>query len=143
MPPSTAGRKAKIYVSTDTDGAPTGYNEITGIGSVQFKIGGNVIDDSEFGIEWEQNIVGIPNATISLSGGCRDTDTTGQMALLAAKIAGNMIWYKWASTGDAGLVFEQQASVGDIEVSADVKDRVTFSASLVGNGAATGTPPTP
>lgn len=143
MPPSTAGRAARIYVAADSSGSPGSYNEIAGIGNVQFKIGGQVIDDSEFGIEWEQNIVGIPNATITLSGGCRDTDTNGQILLINAKINGTLVWYKWAATGDSGLVFEQQASVSEIDVSSQVKDRVTYSASLVGNGAVTPTIPSP
>lgn len=134
MPSSVAGRKARIYVAADSGGAPGSYNQILGIGNVTHSINGATIDDSEFGIEWVQAISGIPGGTVSMTGGRRAGDTTGQNVLAAALISGDPIWYKWLYGGVDGDGFEQQAYVVKFETGADVKDRVTVSIDLAGNG---------
>lgn len=131
---SVAGRKARIKVAADVDGAPGTYYDVLGIKTVTQSIDGATIDDSEFGIEWGQNIVGIPGGKLSMSGGRRTGDTTGQNVLLAALISGAFVWYQWLYNADADEGLEQQASVTKFETGADVGDRVTVSIDLMGNG---------
>jgi predicted secreted protein len=135
MASSVAGRTARIKVATDSAGTPGTFNDVTGIKTVQHSIDGQTIDDSEFGIEWVQSIVGLPGGKLSMSGGRRSGDTTGQNVLQTALTTGVFVHYKWLYTGSAG--FQQKAIVTKFAVSADVNDRVTVDIDLAGTGAIT------
>lgn len=84
--PSTAGRKCKVWWSADN--SADSYNLVAGIDSISGGPESPEINDDEFGVEYEQSITGIIGLPFTLSGGLRSGDTTGQIAMLNAQIAG-------------------------------------------------------
>ena len=83
---STAGRKCKVWFSTDN--SADSFHLVAGIDSISGGPESPEITDDEFGVEYEQSITGIIGLPFTLSGGLRSGDTNGQMAIQTAMLAG-------------------------------------------------------
>lgn len=130
---SIAGRKCKVYVSTDSG---VTYSQMLGISSFTGGQSAVPIDDSEFGIEWMQKLTGILDNKISLEGGYRPADSTGQIAIRGAMVAGNTIFFKVLFDGTT-YGWSQEMMCSKFEQPTDVKDRAKISIDLEGTGAVT------
>lgn len=130
---SIAGRKCKVYVSTD---GGTNYDQILGIESFGGGQSAAPIDDSEFGIEWMQKITGILDNKISMEGGFRPADSTGQIAIRDAMVDGDSIWFKVLFDGTT-YGWKQEMICSNFAQPTDVKDRAKVQIDLEGTGAVT------
>ncbi len=134
MASSTAGRKSVVSVSSVAGGAGT-YYPVLGINTLTWNIAGATVDDSEFGVDWVQRIQALKDCKVSLSGGRRQADSTGQAAILSALTADTELWMKVLYDGTHG--FKQQCLVGKFDTDAKVADKVGVSIDLEGTGAVT------
>ncbi len=127
MSSSTAGRKAKVYWSTNNGAAS--YNLVAGIDMVSGGPESPEITDDEFGIEYEQSLTGIIGLNFTMSGGSRlGSDTTGQDAILAADINGTSpAGYMAVLFDGSGIGWKSAVNISKIAVDAKVRDKVNIS----------------
>jgi predicted secreted protein len=129
--PSIAGRKCTISVSTDSGST---YHVMLGIATIS---GGGPtaapIDDAEFGIAWMQKITGILDNKISLKGGFRGADSTGQIAIRTAQVAGNTVFIKVLFDGTT-YGWTQEMMCSKFAPNGDVKARIDVDIDMEGTG---------
>jgi predicted secreted protein len=133
--PSVPGRTT--VVSWSSDGGTT-YHPITGIDSFQDGLSASPIADNEFGDQWSQNVPGILDNKISMSGGLRIADTNGQVAIETALKAGTYGYIKVLWDGTNG--YSQQVLVTKFQGGSKVADRVVVTIELASQGAPTNLP---
>jgi len=80
-----AGKKARLKVSTTLGGT---YTIVAGLKSISLELNGAMVDDSEFGVDWVERLLGVNDWKFSCSGYLRPADTNGQAAIRAALIGG-------------------------------------------------------
>ena len=73
-----AGKKARVKVSTTLVGV---FTIVAGLKTASLELDGAMVDDSEFGVDWVQRILGVNDWKISCSGYLRPGDTLGQVAV--------------------------------------------------------------
>lgn len=137
--PATAGRKARVKISTTAGGAGT-YTAMAGIQSFNHEINGNNIDDSEMGVDYMGRIQGLKDGRLTVDFSFKiPSDTTGQQAIRDALLNDTEIWYQALPDNGvtAGLGFKQQCKVAAFRMSAAVNDKVSGTAELEGTGVIT------
>lgn len=127
-----AGTNSLVQVTTVAGGG-SGFATVADINSASMSHAGNTNDVGAFGITYMQRILGIKDASYSLSGFFNPTDTNGQKALVNAWYNNTEIWVGFLPDGVAG--FKQQVRVTSIQVSASVDGVVDVQYSLTGTGA--------
>lgn len=87
-----SGKKARLTVSTTLGGT---YTVVGGLKTMSLELDGAVVDDSEFGVDWVQRIVGVNDWKITCAGYFRPTDTNGQIAVRNSLINGTNLFAKF------------------------------------------------
>jgi predicted secreted protein len=137
--PGTAGKKARVSLSIIAGGAGV-YNVIQGIKSISHSIDGANVDDSEFGVDWNQRIQGLKDGKLTLSGNRRLADVNGQNALLSALLNDNVeVWIKVLPDNGTtvGVGFQQLMKVAKFGSDSAVDGGNGISIELEGAGAIT------
>jgi predicted secreted protein len=132
--PSVPGRLTVVSWSADD----STYHTITGIDTFQDGESAAPIADNEFGDQWSQNVPGILDNKITMSGGLRLSDTNGQVAISTALKAGSYGYIKVLWDGTNG--YKQQVLVTKYQAGSKTNDRVTVSIELASQGAPTSLP---
>jgi predicted secreted protein len=126
------GRRLRIRVGTAVGGP---FNNVGGLNSGSQSCSAGTQDVTAFGDDWVRRVVGLRDASYSLSGFWRPTDTTGQIVIRNAFIAGTSVWIQFLPDGTTG--FAQEALVSSFEISTSVDGVSEVSIELEGNGAIT------
>lgn len=123
--PGIAGKKARLKVGLTLGGA---YTVVAGLKNISLEIDGQVVDDSEFGVDWVQRLQGVNDWKITASGNIRPTDANGQVAIRNALINGTDLFAQFlpdngttANIGTKGQVMVTKfSSTGQWEGGQDV-----------------------
>lgn len=126
-----AGKKTRAKVSTTAGGAGV-YTIALGIKSASIKLGADMVDVSELGVDWKAKVQGLKDSQISLAGNYEPGDTTGQGALRSAWLADTEAWVQVLVDGTLG--FKVQVKVANFSFDGDVSDKGAVSIDLEGTG---------
>lgn len=126
-----AGKKTRVKVSTTAGGAGA-YTTALGIKSASIKLGADMVDVSELGVDWKNKVQGLKDSQISLAGNYEPGDTTGQAALRSAWINDTEAWVQVLVDGTLG--FKVQVKVSNFSFDGDVADKGAVSIDLEGTG---------
>lgn len=127
-----AGTASLVKVSPTAGGAGV-YTTVADINSASMSHAGNTLDVGAFGITYMQRILGLKDATYSLSGFWLPTDTNGQVAIRNAWLNNTTLWIQFLPDGVAG--FKQEVKVTSIDISTSVDGVVDVQFQLDGTGA--------
>ena len=127
-----AGKLNRAKVGTTSGGT---FYTVAGVKQSPLELDGAVIDDSEFGVDWQQKLQGLKNFKVSLSGSYRPSDTNGQVAIRSAFINGTELWVQILPDGSNG--FKGQVIVTKFAVEPSVDGMSSVSIELEGTGAIT------
>jgi predicted secreted protein len=134
--PGIAGKKARLKVGTTLVGAT---NIVAGLKNLSLEIDGQVVDDSEFGVDWNQRLQGLKDWKISASGNFRPTDATGQVAIRSSLINDTDLYCQFlpdnGTTANAGL--KGQVLVAKFSIEDAIDGSASVSIELQGIGAPT------
>lgn len=115
-----------------------GANSVEKVQEATFALDGELIDVTNFDSDgWREKIQGIRGATVNVSGFYDPTDTTGQVAIRGAWLAGTKLTdvtvLADAATATSG--FTADMFVASFEISPATENAVGFSAALESDGA--------
>lgn len=127
-----AGKLNRAKVGTTSGG--TFYN-VAGLKQSSIELDGAVIDDSEFGVDWQQKLQGLKNFKVSMSGSYRPADTNGQVAIRSAFVNDTELWVQVLPDGTNG--FKGKVIVTKFSVEPAVDGISSVSIELEGTGAVT------
>lgn len=127
-----AGKLNRAQVGTTSGGT---FTTVAGLKTSSIELDGAVIDDSEFGVDWQQKLQGLKNFKISMSGSYRPDDTNGQVAIRSAYVNDTELWAQVLPDGADG--FRGQVIVTKFSVEPAVDGGVSVSIELEGTGAIT------
>ncbi|MBA3853333.1 MAG: hypothetical protein C0503_02900 [Gemmatimonas sp.] len=130
--PGIAGKLNRAKVGLTSGG--TFYN-VAGLKSSSIELDGAVLDDSEFGVDWQQKLQGLKNFKISMSGSYRADDTNGQVSIRSAFINDTELWAQVLPDGTNG--FKGKVIVTKFGVEPSVDGITSVSIELEGTGAIT------
>lgn len=131
----TAGKASRLSVATTLGGS---YTVPAGLKNISFEINGAALDDSEFGVNWEQKIQGLKSFKITASGSFRVSDTNGQIAIRSSLISDTDLFAKVLPDGTNG--FKGQVIVTKFATDPAVDGIVPVSIEMEGSGALTAVP---
>ena len=123
-----AGKNAQVKIASDV---------IAEMSDASMTINGELLDRTTFDDDgWRRKLAGIKDASISISGFYNPSDTTGQVALRTAALAGSVIsdFTFLSDKNSATSGFKCDALVGSFEVGAEVAGLVSVSISLESDG---------
>lgn len=125
-----AGKLNRAKVGTTSGGS---FSTVAGIKSSPIELDGAVLDDSEFGVDWQQKLQGLKNFKVSMSGTYRPDDTNGQVAIRSAYVSDTELWVQVLLDGTNG--FKGQVIVSKFSVEPPVDGITSVSIELEGTGA--------
>jgi predicted secreted protein len=128
---ASAGKNLRVKVSPTVGGAGT-YTLVAGAKNATMTQNGQTLDVSAFGAAAVEKILGLRDATYSLSGNYEGGDTNGQVAIRSA-LADTTLWIQFLPDGTTG--FKQEVKVASFDITAAVDGIVEFTANLEGSGA--------
>lgn len=129
---ASAGKALLVKVSPTTGGAGT-YTAVADIRSASMSTSAGLVDISAFNDSQVSRIMGLKDATYSLSGFWKSTDTNGQVAIRAAWSGDSTLWVQFLPDGATG--FKQEVKVSKFDISASVDGAVELSVEIEGTGA--------
>jgi predicted secreted protein len=131
-----SGKKARLKVGATLVGA---VNIVAGLKNISLEIDGQVVDDSEFGVDWNQRLQGLKDWKISASGNFRPADANGQLAVRSSLINDTDLYCQFlpdnGTTANAGL--KGQVLVSKFSVEDTLDGAAAVSIELQGIGAPT------
>ena len=130
--PGIAGKSNRVRVATTVNGT---YNVVAGLKNSSIEINGASLDDSEFGVNWEQKIQGLKSAKISVSGSYRSDDTNGQTVIQSALLNDTALFARVLPNGTTG--FQAEVKVEKFSIEPPVDGITGVSIDLVVTGAVT------
>ena len=110
------------------------------VNDANFSLDGELVDVTTFDADgWQKRLQGVKGASVSIGGYYDPTDTTGQVALRAAWLAGTKVpaVTVLADKSVATSGFKADCFVSTFEISPGVDGAVSFSASLESDGPVT------
>lgn len=125
-----AGKLNRAQVGLTSGGT---FTTVAGIKQSSIELDGAMLDDSEFGVDWQQKLQGLKNFKISLSGSYRPDDTNGQVAIRSAFIGDTELWARVLPDGTNG--FRGRVVVTKFSVEPSVDGITSVSIELEGTGA--------
>jgi predicted secreted protein len=87
-----SGKKARVKVCTTLGGV---YAIVAGFKSASLELDGAMVDDSEFGVDWNQRILGVNDWKITASGFLRPGDTLGQVVIRNSLLNGTDLFVEY------------------------------------------------
>lgn len=132
---ATAGKKLRVKVATTSAGP---YTAVVGIKSASMKRSGATIDVTTLADTDIVKILGLRDASYSLSGNW-EMDTTGQKLIRDALANDTALFVQFLPDGGTtpNVGFQQEVKVASYDVSGDAAGEVTVSIELQGSGAIT------
>lgn len=130
--PGIAGKLNRVRVGPTSGGT---FTNVAGLKQSSIELDGATLDDSEFGVDWQQKLQGLKNFKISMSGSYRPTDTNGQVAIRASFINDTVLWAQVLPDGTTG--FRGQVVVTKFTVDPSVDGMSSVSIELEGTGVVT------
>lgn len=130
--PGLAGKLNRAKVGPTTGGT---FTNVAGLKQSSIELDGATLDDSEFGVDWQQKLQGLKNFKISMSGTYRPTDTLGQVAIRSSFISDTELWAQVLPDGTTG--FKGRVICTKFSVDPSVDGISSVSIELEGTGAIT------
>lgn len=121
-----AGKSGKVTVATEKALNVTNWNADIEI---------DMLDVTSLGDDWKKNIAGLCSWSGSIECSFDSADTTGQIALQTAALAGTDV--ALALFTDATHNYAGNAKISNVSIEDPVDDKVTISFDFEGNGECT------
>lgn len=126
------GFDGKLAVST-TD---SGYTDVGGMTQASVSINRNLIDTSDWDVDWVTNLVGRGSIALSFTHNYDEADA-GQDIIRTASEAGTQIWFRYRPMGDGAgqKEFRMQGTLESYDDTSPNDDKVESTGSVTSNGA--------
>jgi predicted secreted protein len=132
-----AGKSTVVKVSPTAGGAGT-YTIVASVKSATMSLAGATLDTTAFvtgGASLVSRILGLKDASYSLSGFWDSGDTNGQLAIRNSLINDSVLWIQFMPDGTTG--FKQQVIVSKFDISDAVDGMAEVSIELQGTSTIT------
>jgi predicted secreted protein len=125
-----AGKRSVVKVSLTQEGL---HYVVAGIHDFTHEMEGETTDDSEMTVQWIQRIRGLASSTLTLNGGRRADDITGQNLLYESLRDGTSVWVTVRPTSHGE--YRQEMRVSKYGVDVELAGRGEWVCELQGIGA--------
>lgn len=130
-----AGKSARTTVVQVATASTGTYSTVVRLNNASFSIDGGTIDVTDFADTYRDRIIGIRDATWTLSGFFASSDTNGQTRIRSSLTNDSNLFIKYLFTSTGSTGYKQQVRVASIDYGAAVDGAQEITFNLEGAGA--------